>query len=227
MTGLSESEQDYLKTIYSLCEQHARATTSQIAESLNLKPASITSMVQKLSKKEPALVSYKKHYGVTLTKSGHQMALSVIRHHRIVETFLCEKLGYTWDEVHEEAERLEHAISPKMLEKMADALGQPERDPHGHRIPTTSLNIAPVVSVPISQLKSEQKAIIRRIQSDDPMFLKYLDNLGLRPNVVIKITNVQSLDQVHHIRVEGGETAVPIGHTVATKLFVEPLPVAR
>lgn len=130
-----ESRQDYLKTIYKLCEVQGRATTSEIALALDLKPASVTSMVKKLSRVEPALLDYRKHYGVTLTPAGEKAALSIIRHHRILETYLCEKLGYDLDEVHDEAERLEHATSPKMIERMAMILGHPTHDPHGDRIP--------------------------------------------------------------------------------------------
>lgn len=130
-----ESRQDYLKTIYKLCEARDRATTSEIALALDLKPASVTSMVKKLSRVEPALLDYRKHHGVKLTPEGEKAALSIIRYHRILETYLCEKLGYDLDEVHDEAERLEHATSPKMIERMAMILGYPTHDPHGDRIP--------------------------------------------------------------------------------------------
>src|SRR4026207_1079142 len=136
---LTISIQDYLKNIYELTESGESASTNALATKLKIKPASVTGMVQKLASSKPALVEYQKHQGVTLTKEGRKAALEVIRHHRLIETWLVQTLGYSWDEVHEEAERLEHVISEDFERRIAAALGHPMRDPHGQLIPTGDL----------------------------------------------------------------------------------------
>jgi Mn-dependent DtxR family transcriptional regulator len=133
--SLTHSVQDYLKQIYELTEGGENASTTALAARLKVTPASVTGMVQKLSSAVPPLVEYQKHQGVTLTSDGTRAALEVIRHHRLLETWLVQTLGYAWDEVHEEAERLEHAISEDLERRIAAALGNPLRDPHGEPIP--------------------------------------------------------------------------------------------
>src|SRR3989337_802919 len=136
---LTISTQDYLKNIYELTESGESASTNALAQKLNIKPASVTGMVQKLASAKPALVEYQKHQGVTLTKEGKKAALEVIRHHRLLEAWLVQTLGYSWDEVHSEAERLEHVISEQFEARIATALGNPVRGPHGELIPTAEL----------------------------------------------------------------------------------------
>ena len=131
---LSRSVEDYLKAIYGLSEAGDAASTSAIAEALDVQPASVTGMVKRLADSE--LVEHVPYKGVRLTEQGVRDALRVLRRHRILETYLCERLAYTWDDVHEEAERLEHAASEELIEKMAAALGFPSHDPHGAPIPT-------------------------------------------------------------------------------------------
>ena len=132
-TVLTQSTQDYLKHIFELTENGSAASTNDLASRLGVRPASVTGMVQKLALAEPPLVEYHKHQGVTLTPEGEQAALEVLRHHRLLESWLVQSLGYSWDEVHEEACRLEHVISEDFEARMAAALGNPERDPHGGR----------------------------------------------------------------------------------------------
>ena len=132
---LTVSIQDYLKTIYELTEQGESASTNALAKKMKISAPSVTGMIQKLATSKPALVEYQKHQGVTLTKEGKRAALEVIRHHRLLEAWLVQTLGYSWDEVHEEAERLEHVISEDFEDRIAAMLGHPEFDPHGDPIP--------------------------------------------------------------------------------------------
>jgi len=136
---LSISTQDYLKTIYDLTRAGKPAATTALASRLGIAPASVTGMLQHLAADRPALIDYRKHHGVTLTAAGERAALEVIRHHRLLETYLVEILGYTPDEVHEEACRLEHVISEQFEARIADLLGHPTRDPHGEPIPDANL----------------------------------------------------------------------------------------
>ena len=162
---LTISIQDYLKNIYELTENGQNASTNALARKLNIKPASVTGMVQKLASAKPALVEYHKHQGVTLTKEGRKAALEVIRHHRLLEAWLVQTLGYSWDEVHEEAERLEHVISEDFERRIAAAMGHPLRDPHGELIPTADLKMPLDDSTPLSALRPNQKATIQRVKA--------------------------------------------------------------
>ena len=137
--SISQATGDYLKTIYELTREHGRASTNQIAESLQVTPASVTGMIKKLASADPPLVDYQKHQGVLLTEEGKKAALEIVRHHRLLEMFLHEKLGYEWDEVDAEADRLEHFISEEFEERIAQSLGNPQFDPHGDPIPTRDL----------------------------------------------------------------------------------------
>lgn len=129
------SSQDYLKSIYALTRDQDKVSTSELAKRLDIKPASVTDMLKKLAKNDPPLINYVKYQGAALTPAGREMALSVVRRHRLIELFLHEKLGYTCDEVHAEAELLEHVISPEMEQRMAEILDHPTTDPHGQPIP--------------------------------------------------------------------------------------------
>jgi DtxR family Mn-dependent transcriptional regulator len=132
----SEAVDDYLKAIFELAgDGDGRASTASLAKRLSVAPASVTGMLRKLSEDEPPSVIYEKHHGARLTKHGRSRALEVIRHHRLIELFLHDSLGYRWDEVHDEAEKLEHAISETLEDRIAERLGHPEVDPHGHPIP--------------------------------------------------------------------------------------------
>lgn len=218
---ISPASQDYLKTIYDLTERHGRATTSQIADQLDVRPASVTGMLQKMAQEEPPLVSYKKHQGATLTPEGRRAALEIMRHHRLLELFLHEVLGYAWDEVHEEAERLEHVISEDMERRIAEVLGNPRRDPHGQPIPTHDLRMLPTRDFPMSDLRKGQEAVIQRVQDDDPELLRYLDHLGLRPRVEFCVVDYVPFDQNMHVQIAGQTAVVVIGPAITDILYVE------
>ncbi len=218
MTDLSQASQDYLKTIYRITENGGRATTNQLAEELDVKPGSVTGMVQKMAKCHPALVLYQKHQGVVLTAVGERAALEMIRHHRLIETYLHEKLGYSWDEVHDEADRLEHIISEEMEARIAAALGHPQRDPHGHIIPSIDLDTSPATEFPLSELEIGQTAVIRCVNDEDPAILRWLARNNLRPGTKLKFTNT-SADGCHHIQTNEGQIDLPVH--VATSIYVD------
>src|SRR5512138_226513 len=178
---LTVSIQDYLKNIYELTENGEAASTTALAQKLHVSAPSVTGMIQKLASAKPALVEYQKHQGVTLTRGGKRGALEVIRHHRLLEAWLMQTLGYSWDEVHEEAERLEHVISEDFERRIAAAMGHPVRDPHGEMIPTADLKMPFDESTLLSALRPSQTATIKRVKASDTKLLRYLEELGLVP----------------------------------------------
>ena len=176
-------------------------------------------MIQKLAAEKPALVEYHKHQGATLTPTGKRVALEVIRHHRLLETWLVQTLGYSWDEVHEEAERLEHVISEDFERRIAAALGNPTRDPHGELIPTEDLKMPVDDTTPLSSLRPNQIAKILRVSAQDPELLRHLDSLGLTPGIQIEVTEYSSFD--NNLTIKVGKTSNVPGLNVTTKIFVE------
>lgn len=215
----STSIQDYLKRIYELTEDGSPASTNDLARELNVSAPSVTGMIQKLAAEKPALVEYQKHQGVTLTPTGKKAALEVIRHHRLLEVWLVQTLGYSWDEVHEEAERLEHVISEDFERRIAAALGNPTRDPHGELIPTEDLKMPVDDSTPLSALRPNQTAMIQRVVAQDPNLLRHLDNLGLTPGVQIEIMEYSSFD--NNLTVKVGQKVNILGLNITTKIFVD------
>ena len=216
---ITRSTQDYLKRIYELTECGLPASTNDLARELDIKPASVTGIIQKLAAEKPALVEYHKHQGATLTPTGKRVALEVIRHHRLLETWLVQTLGYSWDEVHEEAERLEHVISEDFERRIAAALGNPTRDPHGELIPTEDLKMPVDDTTPLSSLRPNQIAKILRVSAQDPELLRHLDSLGLTPGIQIEVTEYSSFD--NNLTIKVGKTSNVLGLNVTTKIFVE------
>jgi DtxR family Mn-dependent transcriptional regulator len=217
--SLTISIQDYLKNIYELTENGESASTNALAKKLNISAPSVTGMVQKLASSKPPLVEYQKHQGVTLTKEGKRAALEVIRHHRLLEAWLVQTLGYSWDEVHEEAERLEHVISEDFERRIAAAMGHPTRDPHGELIPSADLKMPLDESTPLSSLRQKQKATITRVDGSDSDLLRYLEGLGLVPGADIEITDHSPFD--HNLTVKVGRKPLVLGLSITSKIFVE------
>ena len=219
---LTQSIQDYLKYIYELNDDGGIVSTTELATRLGIAPASVTGMVQKLASMQPPLVIYRKHQGVTLTIEGERAALEVLRHHRLLETWLVQSLGYTWDEVHEEACRLEHFISENFETRMAAALGHPERDPHGDPIPNANLVMPSEVTMPLSNLRPDEQAMILRVNGEDPDFLRHLEELGIVPGAQLAIIAYSSFDNNLTITVDG-QPSIVIGPPITSKIFVEAL----
>ena len=218
---LTDSIQDYLKIIYELTQDGKTASTTELAKQLGIKSASVTGMVQKLASANHALITYKKHQGVTLTEKGRKAALEVIRHHRLIETWLVQTLGYSWDEVHNEAEKLEHVISEEFEARIAAAMGNPMRDPHGDPIPTADLVMPKYENITLSSLQLDQEATICKVQSQDISLLQHLENLGLVIGAHVKIIETSPYDQVMKLKVQGRKEAVVLGPVVTDRVFVE------
>jgi DtxR family Mn-dependent transcriptional regulator len=221
--SLTDSIQDYLKIIYELTVSGEAASTTALAERLGIAPGSVTGMLQKLSSVRPALVSYQKYQGVTLTDAGRRAALKVIRHHRLIEAWLVQSLGYAWDEVHNEAERLEHVISEDFEMRIAAALGHPQRDPHGEPIPSVELVMPVDESIPLSALQPDQQAVVRRVHARDQALLRHLEELGLMPGTRMKVLEVSPFDQVMQIQIYGQNETLVLGLAITSRVFVENL----
>jgi len=190
---LSLTEENYLKAIYHLSDGGGKAVlTNELADAMNTKAASVTDMIKKLSAKQ--LISYEKYYGVNISPKGKTEALLVIRKHRLWETFLVQKLNFTWDEVHEVAEQLEHIHSPRLIDKLDEFLSFPKTDPHGDPIPDNKgrLKIAP--QVPLDQQRLGYQGVIITVKDSDSNLLKYLDKIGAKPGKKLKIVNKEEYD---------------------------------
>jgi DtxR family transcriptional regulator, Mn-dependent transcriptional regulator len=219
MKQLTISIQDYLKTIYELTESGGSASTNALARKLKISAPSVTGMIQKMASAKPALVEYQKHQGVTLTKDGKRAALEVIRHHRLLEAWLVQTLGYSWDEVHEEAERLEHVISEDFERRIAAAMGHPVRDPHGELIPTEDLKMPVDESTPLSALRPGKTVVVQRVKASDPNLLRYLEELGLIPGAQIEIKEHSPFD--HNLTIKIERKLVVLGLNITSQIFVE------
>lgn len=199
----SEAVDDYLKAIFWLSGPEERKVAShEIASHLRITTASVTNMLQKLAAARPPLVSYQKHYGVQLAESGKLRAREIVRHHRLLETFLHDVLGYDWDEVHPEAERLEHFISEKFEARIAAKLGHPQFDPHGHVIPALDGSMPQVEQITVQQLLPRQRATVVSVSDKDPEMLRHLAAQGIRPGTML--TLVEQLPFAGPLRVRVG-----------------------
>jgi DtxR family Mn-dependent transcriptional regulator len=222
--NLTRAVEDYLKVIYELMTLHGLVSTNQIAEEMNVKPASVTGMIQKLAAFTPPLVVYKKHHGVTLTTEGEMAALEVIRHHRLLERFLFEIMEFPLEKVHEEAHRLEHVISDEFEERMADMLGNPSYDPHGDPIPNQDLTMPPFATKRLSDLRPGQRAIVKRIPDTVPELLRYLEKVGLVLKAHLEIIDYSPFDNNLKLKVSGDCETIVLGSEISAKIYVELIP---
>lgn len=212
--SLTRSVEDYLKAIYQLSPEGRPASTSEIAHLLALSPPSVTGMVKRLS--DHGLLEHVPYRGVQLTDEGRRAALRMVRRHRLIEAYLVEFLGYSWDTVHEEAERLEHAVSDTMVERMASALGHPEVDPHGDPIPTADGSVHELACTPLSDIPIGETVQLHRVHESQPERLRYIASLGLRPGVQVTVIDRQPFDDLVTVEV-GGERHVigrELGHVL-------------
>jgi len=216
---LTVSIQDYLKTIYELTENGESASTNALAQRLKISAPSVTGMIQKLASSRPALVEYHKHQGATLTRDGRKAALEVIRHHRLLEAWLVQTLGYSWDEVHEEAERLEHVISEDFERRIAAAMGHPTRDPHGELIPTEDLKMPVDKSTPLSSLRPGQNGVVTCVKAADTELLRHLESLGVIPDAEIEVKEHSPFD--HNLTVKVGRKTIVLGLNITSKIFID------
>ena len=220
---LTQNIQDYLKAIYGLTSDGEEASTNALAARLGIAPPSVTGMLQKLSTLQPPLVVYQKHQGARLTPEGERAALEVLRHHRLLEAYLVESLGYSWDAVHDEACKLEHVISEEFETRIAAVLGNPVRDPHGAPIPSAELVMPSTNDVPLSSLRGRENAIIRRVRCEETPLLRHLESLGLVPGAELAALEYSPFDGNLTVRVAGRTPAV-IGLAVSSQVYVEIIP---
>lgn len=217
MNKLSQQMEDYLKTIYLLQEKsQSGVNTNAIAAALSITPASVTGMVKKLA--ELKLVRHAPYQGVELTKTGEKVALEVVRHHRLLELFLTESLGYSWDQVHAEADKLEHIISEEFEDRIAARLGDPHVDPHGDPIPAKDGTLIAVQQQSLIDLAAGQSAHITRVTDGNPELLRYAATLGLRPQVRVALIEAEPFGGSLHLRI--GKTEHSIGRELASQIFV-------
>ena len=215
---VTHAMEDYLKAVYRLADSGAAVTTQRLADELGVTPASVTNMVKRLD--DLTLLTHTPYKDVVLTEAGRKIALEVIRHHRLLELYLAETLGMPWDEVHAEAERLEHHLSEELEARMDSALGFPTRDPHGDPIPSRELTLDASTTVRLSEVEAGQRAVVVRVSDRDPAQLRYLGTLGLYPGAAVGVLERQAADSVIRIAVEGCGAPVTIGQALAGSVDV-------
>jgi DtxR family Mn-dependent transcriptional regulator len=211
----SVSVGDYVKAIWEVAGSGV-ASTKDVAERLSIAPPSVTNMFVRL--REMGFVEYERYRGVSLTERGREEALRLVRRHRLIETFLLEHLGYSWREVHEEAERLEHAVSDGFTERLAEFLGHPGQDPHGDPIPAADGTMQPDYSFPLSEAAAGQRVCISKV-GDEPSTLDYLGERGLVPGRLLDIKEVRDLDGVVIVEDEDGRSHA-LGEPLARAVYV-------
>src|SRR5881394_1214053 len=216
---LTRSVEDYLKSVFHLSNQGGFATTSDIAAMLEVAPPSVSGMMKRLS--ETGLIEHVPYRGVQLTQQGRRAALQMIRRHRILESYLTSKLGYDWGDVHVEAERLEHAVSEKLIGRMADALGEPRYDPHGAPIPTAAGEIEEAELVSLAAAEVGHTVVLQEVSDEHPARLRYLAEQGLRPGVQLTVIDRQPFNGPTTARLGDGTTRV-VGQELALLLLCRP-----
>lgn len=211
--------EDYLKAIYQLSDEGAAVSTSAIAERLGVAAGSVTGMLKRLA--EQGLVEHVRYYGTRLTGDGAENAIRTIRRHRVLELFLVEVLGYTWDRVHEEAERLEHAVTDEMIDRMANVLGGPAEDPHGAPIPASHGEFSETRYMSLAELEPGMRAVLRRVPDESGEALRYLASLDLVPGADVEVIDHAPFNGPLTVRI-GKESRI-IGRELAKALGVEPV----
>jgi DtxR family Mn-dependent transcriptional regulator len=216
-SALSRSQQDYLKALYQLHGDQRPVPTGDLAQRLGISSPSVSEMVTRLVSQ--GLVEHDRYRGQQLTREGRKVALELVRHHRLLEMFLVQVLGYSWDEVHEEAERLEHVISERMEERIFELLGRPELDPHGHAIPSLTGKVRPPSDRALIECRAGEKVIVQVVSDDDPAKLRELDRRGLLPGTHIEVLAPSEYEGPIEVRIKGRRVSVPLG--LARAIFVE------
>ena len=210
--------EDYLKAIWMLQQQESPVSTSRIAERLGLTAAAVTAMIKRLD--EQALLRHEPYYGVRLTAAGELAALRIIRRHRVLELFLAETLGYAWDRVHDEAERLEHAASDELIERLARLLGEPERDPHGNAIPTAQGEVDTSRYPALGDLEPGVARRVLEVEVEEAEQLRYLGSLDLYPGAEVEVVQKSPFEGPVSLQVNGSPRV--ISHSLAQRIRVRP-----
>jgi DtxR family Mn-dependent transcriptional regulator len=217
--ALTGPVEDYLKAIYALGRGTGAVATNDIAQRLDVAPASVSGMVRRLA--EQGLLAYERYRGVTLTEKGRRAALRTLRRHRVIESYLSTALNYPWDRVHAEAERLEHAASDELVDRMAASIGEPESDPHGAPIPSREGIMDETEYVPLGELAEGLGVRVVRVSDEDPEMLRYLGELAITPGTELLIVSKAPFDGPITLRI--GSVLHSIGPALAAQVMVEPL----
>jgi DtxR family transcriptional regulator, Mn-dependent transcriptional regulator len=213
---VTKAQEDYLETIAHLETEGKTATTQEIARHLGISPASVSENLRKLAKDN--LVKYSPYKGALLTPQGQKIALDVVRRHRLVERFLVDKLGIKWEDVHEEAHKMEHSISKKVGDKLFKILGEPKTCPHGNPLPDANGHMVNDFSYPLTTLKKDDKAQIVKITDEEPKLLCYLATLGMIPRTKLRIEEKAPFDGP--IMVKVGSASYALGRKIAESIWV-------
>ena len=216
-SNFTRSQQDYLKALYQLHGDQRPVPTRELAQRLGISSPSVSEMVTRLTAQ--GLVEHDRYRGQQLTREGRKVALELVRHHRLLEMFLVQVLGYSWDEVHEEAERLEHVISERMEQRIFELLGRPELDPHGHAIPTLGGKVRSLSDRSLSESHVGERVIVQGVSDEDPGRLRELERRGLLPGTRIEIVAESKFEGPIAVRIKGRRVSVPLG--LARAMFVE------
>jgi DtxR family Mn-dependent transcriptional regulator len=219
-SALTRAQQDYLKALYQLHADQRRIPTRDLAQRLGISSPSVSEMVTRLTAQ--GLVEHDRYRGQQLTREGRKVALELVRHHRLLEMFLVQVLGYSLDEVHEEAERLEHFISERMEKRIFELLGRPELDPHGHAIPTLTGKVRPLSERPLSECRAGESVVVQGVSDEDAGRLRELERRGLVPGTRIDVIAASEYESPIRVRLNGRRTRVPLG--LARAVFVERVP---
>ncbi|HTF72396.1 MAG TPA: metal-dependent transcriptional regulator [Edaphobacter sp.] len=215
----TESVDNYLKAIFTLSgTEERRVSSTALAERLGVAPASITNMLQKLASSPKPFVEYERYHGVRLSPEGKRRALEVLRHHRLIETFLYKILDFPIEEVHEEAERLEHFISERLEERIAAKLGHPKFDPHGHCIPAMDGKMPNEISMPLANIEEEGRFVVDSISDQDALLLKRLNAHGITPGARLQVTSGSADEFV--LRTAGTQKTLHLSRDLASAIRV-------
>ncbi len=215
--AFTRAQQDYLKALYQLHGDQRPVPTRDLAQRLGISSPSVSEMVTRLTAQ--GLVEHDRYKGQQLTREGRKVALELVRHHRLLEMFLVQVLGYSWDEVHDEAERLEHVISERMEQRIFDLLGRPELDPHGHAIPSASGKVRSLSERPLSECRAGEKVVVQGVSDEDAARLRELERRGLMPGTHLEVVSVSEYESPIVVRIKGRRASVPLG--LARAIFVE------
>jgi DtxR family transcriptional regulator, Mn-dependent transcriptional regulator len=212
----SRSQQDYLKALYQLHGDQRPVPTGDLAQRLGISSPSVSEMVTRLTAQ--GLVEHDRYRGQQLTREGRKVALELVRHHRLFEMFLVQVLGYSWDEVHDEAERLEHVISERMEQRIFELLGRPELDPHGHAIPSRTGKVRPVSERTLRDVRAGERVVVQGVSDDDAGRLRELERRGLLPGTQIEVLAASEYEGPIEVRIKGKRVHIPLG--LARGMFV-------
>ena len=214
--AFTRSQEDYLKSLYLLGGDERPVPTRELAQRLGISSPSVSEMVNRLSAQ--GLVEHDRYRGQQLTREGRRVALELVRHHRLLEMFLVRVLGYRWDEVHDEAERLEHVISERMEQRIFELLGRPELDPHGHAIPSLTGKVKAVSHLALSEAKAGQRLMVHDVSDEDPGKLRELERRGLVPGARVSVLSASEFEGPIEVKIKGRRESVPLG--LARAVFV-------